>query len=249
MQIRNFVKSIIPNFMLDKFRYYRTKFNLNKKYKGQSAKETFTDIYLTNSWGKSKDSTQPFCSGSGSHDNSYVSTYVTSIENFLEKFPNKQNVVDLGCGDFNIGSKIRPYCASYIACDIVPEVIEHNKIKYQNLNVHFKVLDLSVDDLPTADIVFIRQVLQHLSNSDIQKLIPKLSKSYKYLILTEHLPSDQNYVYNIDIITGSDTRLNLNSGVELTSAPFNMKFLEERVLCEIMVQGGGLLRTKLYRLN
>jgi len=155
--------------------------------------------------------------------------------------------VDLGCGDFIVGSRIRRLCDKYIACDIVEPVISWNKQKYKDMNVDFRVLDISKDDLPGGDIVFIRQVLQHLSNDHIAGAISQLAAKYKYLVLTEHLPSSIIFNHNLDKPAGSYIRIALNSGVVLTSAPFNLKVKENSVLCEV-ADDDGVIRTNLYRL-
>ena len=49
-------------------------------------------------------------------------------------FNNKQNVVDLGCGDFSIGSQIRKNCNDFIAIDIFDELIEANKKKFKDMS-------------------------------------------------------------------------------------------------------------------
>jgi hypothetical protein len=80
--------------------------------------------------------------------------------------------VDLGCGDFNVGSQLRPYCSEYVACDIVQSLIERNKLKFADRGVEFRALDMASDPLPAGDVVFIRQVLQHMSNAQILALLP-----------------------------------------------------------------------------
>ena len=49
-------------------------------------------------------------------------------------------------------------------------------------------MNIVKDNLPSADCIILRQVLQHLSNAEVQQIITKLS-AYKYIILTEHLPN------------------------------------------------------------
>ena len=98
-------------------------------------KDIFSAIYEEGAWGQSKDPATPFYSGSGSHDASISSAYIQSVHGFLGKFSKKPSAVDFGCGDFAIGSQIRPLCGQYIACDIVPKLIDFNKNKYQNLDV------------------------------------------------------------------------------------------------------------------
>ena len=68
----------------------------------------------------------------------------------------------------------------------------------------------------------VRQVLQHLTNSEIIKFVEKVKSSYEYLICTEHLPSNNDYIPNIDKPTGADIRLGIGSGIDLTRAPFNL---------------------------
>ena len=211
-------------------------------------KEVFNNIYHSAEWGKSKNSEQKFFSGEGSNNISIVSKYIDSVNIFLESFSSKPDVVDLGCGDFLVGSKIRPLCGLYIACDIVAPLIEYNKKKYQTLNVDFRTLDLTHDNLPSADVVFIRQVLQHLSNIDIKKIIPKLAQNYNYLVLTEHLPIIENFTHNLDTYTGPKTRLNSGSGVVLTSPPFNLEVEDEKIMLKVL-SDGGYITTTIYKLK
>lgn len=217
------------------------------QHKNPSTHQIFTRIYADGTWGESNDSTQKFFSGSGSHDPVIVETYIKAIQKFLSSFENKPDVVDLGCGDFFVGSRVRPLCDKYVACDIVESLIIFNKEKYKNLNVDFRILDLTKDELPKGDIVFIRQVFQHLSNKQISRALPQIALKYKYLVLTEHLPATDSFIHNLDKSPGPDTRLISNSGIVLTSAPFNLKVKEVTCLCKVSEQG-GIIKTNLYRL-
>jgi hypothetical protein len=99
--------------------------------------------------------------------------------------------------------------------------------------------------------VLVRQVLQHLSNDQILKVLPKLKQSYKWLVLTEHLPLSEKFVPNVDKPPGPDIRLSLvegGSGVVVTSAPFDLGVLEERPLCSVESEGGRIV-TVAYRLR
>lgn len=222
------------------------------RWKDMTAQQIFTEVYRTGLWGKSEEASQPFYSGTGSHDAKITTPYVDSVGRFLQTLPDKPNVVDLGCGDFNIGRQIRPFCNRYVACDIVPQLIDYNRARYAGLDVDFRVVDLVTDPLPTGDVVFIRQVLQHLSNAQIQKVVARLSSSYDFLVLTEHLPKGNLFAANLDKQTDSETRLDGNtggrSGVVLTKPPFNMTATGERIICE-SEEYGGVIRTIVYRLK
>ena len=187
-----------------------------------------------------------FYSGSGSHRNDEISAYLDAVANFLRSFERKPNAVDLGCGDFTVGLKFRSFCDRYTACDIVPGLIAVNKTRFGDLGVDFRVLDLIVDNLPDGDIALIRQVLQHLSNDQIGKFIARASLRYKFLVVTEHLPSHANFKHNVDKLPGPGTRMGHDSGVVLTSPPFNLRPNSEKHLCRTNSVDTGVLVTTLY---
>jgi hypothetical protein len=215
----------------------------------------FEQIYENGVWGKSNEIGEKYFSGIGSHDGAIVGSYVSAVRSFLESLADVPDVVDLGCGDFAVGSQIRPYCRKYIAADAVDGLIARNKQKFANEDVEFRVVDITRDELPTADVAFVRQVFQHLSNSDIQKAIPKLSANYRYVVLTEHLPAGQQFTPNLDKTSGADTRMDLGnggSGVVLTEPPFSLAVKDSAVLCEVSLDAigmKGVVRTNLYTLR
>ena len=110
----------------------------------------------------------------------------------------------------------------------------------------FKCLDIAKDELPKVDGVIIRQVLQHLSNQEIQQILDKLS-DYKYLILTEHIPVGP-FTPNINIITNSQNRLKHHSGVDLLAEPFNFKVKAFKVLNGVVLDNNSRIVTTLFTL-
>ena len=247
MFIKKLLKFTLPKTILQATHRRGFENTLEKEYENLSTQQVFTKIYENEAWGKSDDLTQPFCSGRGSHDNDIVASYVENVKRFLIALDKKPNVIDLGCGDFFVGEKLREYCDGYIACDIVPSLISFNIKKYKHLNVDFRILDLTVDDLPKGDVVFIRQVFQHLSNAHVKNAISKIQVGYRYLVLTEHIPSQSGFEPNLDKPAGPGIRLSLGSGLVLTKHPFNLKTIDEHVLCEVP-QYGGTIRTTVYTL-
>ena len=207
-----------------------------------SARQAFSRIYRRQHWGGG----MPFNSGRGSHDPDIVGPYVKAVQNWRQD-RGPMDALDLGCGDFNVGRQLRPLFQGYTACDVVPALIAHHQTSTDALDVDFRVVDLAQDPLPPADAIFIRQVLQHLPNALIAPLIPKLA-AYRWLILTEHLPLDPNFMPNLDKPIGPDIRLKQNSGIDLGAPPFELTFLESQVLCEV-AQLGGRIRTIAYRLR
>ncbi len=252
--IKKAIKSILPAAIVQAIRRHRAKRDeirlkrICAEYDGLTTREVFTKIYEDGVWGVSKDPSDRYFSGLGSRDEITARTYVEAVHRFLSSFESKPDVADLGCGDFSIGSKVRALCGRYTACDIVQPLIDANKERYKSQAVDFRVLDLTQEDPPKADIVFIRQVLQHLSNDDIRKALPKIERSYKYLVLTEHLPGTDDFTPNLDKPAGPTTRLRHNSGIVLTSPPFNLAPKEQRVLCQV-AGDGAVIKTTLYTLS
>lgn len=209
----------------------------DEEFGKKTAKEIFSKIYAQKMWGGAA---ADYCSGHGSHLKDHVDPYVQSVSVFLGQFPIPVDVVDLGCGDFNVGRQIRGKAARYVACDVVPDLIARNSKVYADLDVDFHVVDISEDDLPQGDVVIIRQVLQHLSNAAIMKVVKKLGQ-FRYLVLTEFVPPG-DFVPNVDQPTGSYSRLarGIPSGIVLTAHPFNLQIKSERLICETPEQQGSL---------
>lgn len=217
---------------------------LNADYDGLTPRDAFSSIYHGRRWG-SGGQQQDFYSGSGSHEPSLVDQYVEAVTDFLRELPGRPDAVDLGCGDFNVGQRIRPFCGRYTGADVVPTLIEHNQARYGHLGVTFRCLDIAEDPLPPGEVVLIRQVLQHLSNAHIAKVVPKLAQ-YRYAVVTEHVPLGR-FTPNRDMRTGAGIRLlaSPKSGVVLTERPFRLRVRSQRVLSESR-QYGGVIRTILY---
>jgi hypothetical protein len=110
---------------------------------------------------------------------------------------------------------------------------------------------MTTDQLPPGDVVFLRQVLQHLTNRQIQSTIEKIPTTYRYLVLTEHLPTSGKFVPNLDKPVGPHTRIDAGgqpSGVVLTEPPFNLIASRSSVLCEIR-DYLGVIRTTLHEFS
>ena len=188
-----------------------------------------------------------FTRGAGSHQPEIINLYIEVLKIFLTSFKTPITVCDLGCGDFNVGKELVKYSKNFVAVDIVEDLIAHNKKHFKEENVVFYCLDIAKDELPKADCVLIRQVLQHVSNSEIQSIVSKLS-AFKYVIVTEHLPVG-NFTPNRNIISGQGIRLKKQSGVNLLAPPFNFKVKEEKQLVAIHLKDNkGAIVTTLYKL-
>ena len=95
--------------------------------------------------------------------------------------------------------------------------------------------------------MIIRQVLQHLDNKSIIKILNKI-KSYKYAIITEHIPKNI-FIPNIDKNIGLTTRLEFNSGINVEIEPFNFNFISKKEIKLEDKELGGIHKTVIYKLN
>jgi len=187
---------------------WEDRFNLNK-----SLEKVFTEVYERHLWGEG--------SGAGSKDEEYKNMIIQYLKSHEGK---EKTVVDLGCGDLQIGRSFFDHCKRYIGVDVVPELINELKSKYDKNNVSFFRLNIVEDELPDGNICLIRQVFQHLSNAEIKKVLEKLDK-YETVFITEHQPEFCD-IPNKDMIHSSKIRLYYNSGVYPDKPPFNLKNLK-----------------------
>jgi len=203
-------------------------------------------VYEKGLWGKVN--TSDFYSGEGSHLPEIVEPYLRAVRAFLTSFSSPLIVCDLGCGDFNIGKQLAPHTKKYIAVDIVPELIAHNRTIFKEENIEFNCLDIAKDQLPTADCAIVRQVLQHLSNTEVLAVVRALEK-YKHIIITEHIP-EGDFIPNQDIISGQGTRLKKNSGLVILEPPFSFKIQSKKEMCSVSLkEGKGKIVTHCYTVS
>lgn len=213
-----------------------------KSKKAWQTKDVMSQIYQKYLWGGTD---SDFYSGEGSHNPKIVNSYLDVVIAFLKSQKKPLTVCDLGCGDFNIGKHITTYCYKYIAIDIVENLIDRNKTLFKETNLEFLCLDIATDLFPIGDCIVLRQVLQHLSNREIQRILKKI-ESCKYLILTEHMPLG-SFTPNKDIISGQGIRLKQQSGVDILKAPFNFKVKDAKNLEEYHLENNtGRIVTTLY---
>jgi len=218
--------------------------NTKRKKPAWPTKAAMSQIYDQNLWGTNG---SPYYSGEGSHKPALVHPYISVVQSFLEIHKNNLIVCDLGCGDFNVGQQLISYSKKYIAVDIVSSLIERNKQSFQAKNLEFICLDIATDQLPKGDCAIIRQVMQHLSNEEIKKILPELQQ-YKYLIITEHLPQG-DFEPNKDIISGQGIRLKKQSGLDILQHPFQFEIKEKTTLLVTPLGAKkGALVTTLYTL-
>ena len=166
----------------------------------------FTKIYDDNGW-------KEMGSGFGSLAKN-TEIYRLFLQKYLHE-NNIQSVVDIGCGDWQFSKLIDWSAIQYTGFDIVKSVVEKNQKQFSASNItfiHGNPLNL---DLPEADLLICKDVLQHLPNEEISSLLPQFSK-FKHCLITN----------DVDPVSLTSNNPNIPSGsyrpIDLTKPPFNL---------------------------
>jgi SAM-dependent methyltransferase len=168
----------------------------------------FNGIYSEGVWGR--DVAGKGTSGSGSTLD-ITREYRAYLEEFIRKH-RVRSIVDAGCGDWTFSRTIDWGGASYLGVDIASDVIEVNRRKYEKRNVTFQVGDIT-EDLPAADLLISKDVLQHLPNALVHKFVRNNLKTgkYRWVLLT-----NDRGIGNPDIVPGG------YRAIDLAAPPFGV---------------------------
>ncbi len=177
--------------------------------------QVFNGIYADAAWG-TNDAGEP-SSGSGSTLASTV-LYRAFLQAFLKEH-DIHSVVDAGCGDWEFSQAMDWRGIDYRGYDVVPSVIARDRAKFGAANVKFTVADIIEEDLPPADLLIVKHVLQHLTNADVARFITQFPK-YKHVLLTDGVDAPTLSSANTDIPRGQYRTL------DLTRPPFNVRGLK-----------------------
>jgi SAM-dependent methyltransferase len=172
---------------------------------------TFNRIYLEGTWGK--DVAGKGTSGTGS-TLEITREYRAFLEDFMKRHT-VRSVVDAGCGDWTFSQAVDWGDASYLGIDIASDVIAALRNKHEKGNITFQVGDIT-DELPVADLLISKDVLQHLSNPLVRKFIRNNLRQgkYKWAILTNDRGSG-----NRDVASGG------YRAIDLAAPPFEVRGL------------------------
>ncbi len=102
-------------------------------------------------------------------------------------------LVDAGCGDLVWNADITVDLELYLGFDIVPELVERNRVLYgQRKNHFFNVADLCCDRLPRGDAILGRNLLTHLPNQAAMAALRHFKQSEARYLLATTFPHKEN---------------------------------------------------------
>ena len=156
-------------------------------WKKPDALHVFTSIYERGAWGDNGISDYKGSSGDGSFVEKNKE-YIRFLNGFIKE-KGIQSVSDLGCGDWKCGNLIYDDLPiEYNGYDAYEKLINYNKKTFANSKYSFTHLDFlnNVDEIKSADLCVIKDVLQHWPLSSIYTFLDAIynSKKFKYIVVT-----------------------------------------------------------------
>ena len=165
-----------------------------------SNKEVFDDIYINSTWGyKSGPGSDPFA----------ARTWI-DIVNFFIELKDVKSILEVGCGDWRVGSNYKLDGVLYAGIDASSVIIEELQ-QYETDNIQFINADAETFEFPHVDMILCKDVLQHLPNESVFTIMKKIMSHSRYVLICNDW-TDKN---GGDIEAGGHRRLNLRE------EPFN----------------------------
>ena len=98
----------------------------------------------------------------------FTKGYRQILTNFFKE-KNIKTIVDAGCGDWHFMNSLNLEGINYKCIDISDYIIKRNKKLFGHLkNIEFIVGNI-IEDLPPADLIIVKDVLQHLPRHSIYR--------------------------------------------------------------------------------
>jgi hypothetical protein len=187
----------------------------------------FSRIHRENAWGDAESVSGP--GSTRARTAAFIDDLVTALRELEVRA-----LLDVACGDFNWTGPVADAVDRYIGVDIVPALIEANRVRHGGPRREFLLLDVTRDLLPAADAVLCRDCLVHFSFADAGVALANIRRSgARYLIATTFVDRPDN----AEVRTGGWRTLNLEA------APFHfpppLRLIDERRTAD-----GGRYRDK-----
>ena len=169
-------------------------------------RDAFERIYATNQW--------TYGSGEGSLP-PHNRVYARFLEDFI-RTRGVRSVLDMGCGDWQFSRLIDWGGARYLGLDVVESVVQTNKERFERPGVEFRRYSGDPGDLPGADLLIAKDVVQHWSNASIQRWLPVI-QNYRWALITNCVSPRRPFTRNTNIADGGFRPL------DLRKAPFHLR--------------------------
>lgn len=192
--LKQYLSRLTAKFRVLKLRYFVS----------SAQNQVFNKIYEDNDWGDEDSRSGP---GSNLAQTEAISK---SLPLVIADFGVK-SMLDIPCGDYFWMQTVHLGVEKYIGAELVDAMVDVNQKKYGDNERSFIRLNITKDALPTADLIFCRDLFVHLSYKEIQMALDNIKRSgSKYLLTTTF----------VDDRTNEDTYAGRWRPLNLQSAPF-----------------------------
>jgi len=185
-------------------------FGRKAKTKHSDLSSRFTEVYANRMW-----LSEESVSGSGSErESGQVRHAVKLLDRFTREL-DIRSIADIPCGDFNwmpLYLERHPQ-VRYAGYAIVPALIAENRTRFPDRQ--FEVLDITRNSPAQADLVFSKDMLNHLCEKDVWAALENMTASKpKYLMLTTNRGFE-----NVDL---PPNHPHASRYLDLEAAPYSM---------------------------
>ena len=152
--------------------------------------EIFDFIYTSSTWRPG--------SGPGSTPKN-TEPYRAFLQDFLKKHAIR-SVLDAGSGDWQFSQLIDWSGIDYLGLDVSSVALSNSK-KHAAPNIRFVEGDFRTYDVPAADLLLMKDVIQHWPNSDVLAVLPKF-KQFRFCLITNGFAPGKMAIVNTPSATG-----------------------------------------------
>ncbi len=138
----------------------------------------FSELYEKRVWG---DGVVIPLSGGGSSPE-VAEPYVRFVERVIREHA-ISSVVDIGHGDWMMWRDYKFPEVNYFGLDAVESLSQRNNELYGSKKITFQSADATEATLPQADLLISKEVLQHLSNENVLKILSKIN-NFQFVVLS-----------------------------------------------------------------
>jgi SAM-dependent methyltransferase len=134
------------------------------------------------------------------------------LNQLINRTPGITTVLDIGCGDWQWMRRVDLAGKRYLGVDVASSVIEANLRTFGRDHVRFQTLDACEEDLPEADLIIMKDVVQHLPDECVQTILDRIARRCRWALIT-HDHAEQN--------TGQDIQIGGWRPINVLAPPFN----------------------------
>jgi hypothetical protein len=159
----------------------------DRRLRSEKLRARFTVVHERNLWGASQSR-----SGYGSEPGT---PSVVISERAIEIAVTEhgvRSINDIPCGDFlwmpDLLARLEP--VRYCGFDIVKPLVTNNKMRFPDRE--FRVLDVTTEVPPAADMIFCKDLFNHLRDQDVKRAIENMRRSGSTYLLASNNPGFEN---------------------------------------------------------